>query len=59
MSDGWEESAPAWIAEMGERGGYGRERFFSEPAPRGGDPAKAAHYRRVPFFVVMEWRKVA
>lgn len=32
---------------------------FAEPEPVGGDPAKAAHYRRVPFFCVMEWRKPA
>lgn len=32
---------------------------FDEPAPTGGDPAKADGYRRVPFYVVMEWRKAA
>lgn len=32
-------------------------RHFDEPSPTGGDPAKAARYRRVPFFLVMEWRK--
>ena len=32
-------------------------RYFSEPAPAGGDPAKAAPYRRVPYFLVMEWEK--
>jgi SAM-dependent methyltransferase len=32
-------------------------RYFNEPAPIGGDPARADHYRRVPFFLVMEWRK--
>ena len=32
-------------------------RHFSEPVPTGGDPKKAAHYRRVPFFNIMEWRK--
>lgn len=34
-------------------------RYFAEPAVSGGDPAKAAQYRRVPFFHVMEWRKPA
>ncbi len=34
-------------------------RHFDEPAPHGGDPAKAARYRRVPWFVVMEWKKPA
>jgi SAM-dependent methyltransferase len=32
-------------------------RFFDEPAPVGGDPAKAALYRRVPYLHIMEWRK--
>jgi SAM-dependent methyltransferase len=34
-------------------------RHFDEPAPQGGDPAKVARYRRVPWFVVMEWEKAA
>jgi len=33
-------------------------RYFSEPAPRGGDPAKSDLYRRVPLFMVMEWQKL-
>lgn len=33
-------------------------RHFDEPAPTGGDPAKAERYRRVPYFYVMEWQKV-
>lgn len=33
--------------------------WFDEPAPRGGDPAKAADYVRMPWFVVMEWCKPA
>ena len=32
-------------------------RHFAEPAPTGGDPAKATQYRRVPYFHIMEWRK--
>jgi SAM-dependent methyltransferase len=32
-------------------------RYFDEPLPHGGDPARAALYRRVPLFYVMEWRK--
>lgn len=32
---------------------------FEEPAPTGGDPDRAARYRRVPYFLVMEWRKGA
>jgi SAM-dependent methyltransferase len=34
-------------------------RHFAEPAPVGGDPVKGARYRRVPWFVVMEWEKNA
>jgi SAM-dependent methyltransferase len=30
---------------------------FSEPLPVGGDPAKFERYRRLPYFVMMEWQK--
>ncbi|OYY67356.1 class I SAM-dependent methyltransferase [Sphingomonas sp. 28-63-12] len=30
---------------------------FDEPAPTGGDPARADAYRRVPYAHVMEWRR--
>lgn len=32
-------------------------RHFTEPAPQGVDDDKAARYRRVPNFLVMEWQK--
>jgi SAM-dependent methyltransferase len=32
-------------------------RYFSEPAPSGGDPATAERFARVPYFLVMEWEK--
>jgi hypothetical protein len=33
-------------------------RFFEEPVPTSGDdPDRATIYRRVPWFVVMEWKK--
>jgi hypothetical protein len=33
-------------------------RHFSEPAPNErAEPAKADRYRRVPFFLIMEWQK--
>jgi SAM-dependent methyltransferase len=32
-------------------------RHFAEPPATGGDPERAARYRRVPFFYIMEWRK--
>jgi SAM-dependent methyltransferase len=31
--------------------------YFAEPEPIGSDDEKAARYRRVPFFLVMEWLK--
>ncbi len=31
--------------------------FFDEPAPTGGDAERAEFYRRVPWFLVMEWQK--
>lgn len=34
-------------------------RHFSEPAPQGGDPERGAHYRRAPWFMIMEWAKPA
>jgi SAM-dependent methyltransferase len=30
---------------------------FSEPSPVGGDLEKAARYRRLPYFVMMDWQK--
>ena len=32
-------------------------RHFSEPTPHGGDAAKAERYRRVPYYLLMEWEK--
>ena len=32
-------------------------RYFSEPAPTGGEAVKEERYRRVPLFLVMEWEK--
>lgn len=32
---------------------------FDEPAATGGEPAKAQRYGRVPWYVIMEWRKPA
>lgn len=32
--------------------------FFDEPQPRGGDPDRIARYRRVPWFTVMEWKRL-
>jgi hypothetical protein len=32
---------------------------FDEPAPNSGDPDRADRYRRVPWFLLMEWEKTA
>jgi SAM-dependent methyltransferase len=32
-------------------------RHFDEPPPLGGDPAVMDRYRRVPYFLIMEWQK--
>jgi SAM-dependent methyltransferase len=40
--------------------GQGLElRHFDEPSPVGGDPEMVERFRRVPFFLIMEWRKPA
>ena len=30
---------------------------FAEPPAHGGDPVRAAHYNRAPWFMMMEWTK--
>ena len=34
-------------------------RHFAEPVPHGGDARRVARYRRVPWFLIMEWQKAA
>ena len=34
-------------------------RYFDEPGPTGGEPAKAARYRKLPWYLIMEWQKAA
>ncbi|KAA2235675.1 class I SAM-dependent methyltransferase [Salinarimonas soli] len=51
----WHRPLSAYLALLL---GHGLElRHFAEPAPHGGDPAKADRYRRVPYFHIMEWAK--
>ena len=71
MSNGWDTSAQAWIDSLSERGDWGREHvldpallenglhltFFAEPGPVSGEASRQARFRRVPWFVVMEWRR--
>jgi SAM-dependent methyltransferase len=51
----WHRPLSTYLALFLERGL--ELQYFAEPTPIGGDPMRAAHYRRVPFFNVMEWRK--
>lgn len=51
----WHRPLGTYLALFLERGL--ELQYFAEPTPVGGDPMRAAHYRRVPFFNVMEWRK--
>ncbi len=53
--ENWHRPLSAYMSLLLEQGL--ELRHFAEPAPRGGDPAKADRYRRVPWFLVMEWRK--
>ncbi|MFC3123444.1 class I SAM-dependent methyltransferase [Pseudoroseomonas globiformis] len=71
--DGYLEERAVWVAWRGIRVqnwhrplsayvgrllGHGLQLVhFDEPAPEGGDPRDAAHYRRVPLFHLMQWRK--
>ena len=51
----WHRPLSAYMAAF--LGAGLRLTHFDEPAPVGGDPAKAERYRGVPWYVVMEWEK--
>ncbi|MEJ2816179.1 class I SAM-dependent methyltransferase [Caulobacter sp. CCG-8] len=53
----WHRPLSAYMAAF--LGAGLRLTHFDEPAPVGGDPAKAERYRGVPWYVVMEWEKPA
>ncbi len=61
----WDESAGAWLAELGADGDFTRRFVLDAPmlahitARGGGDPVKADRYRRCPYFLIMEWSKPA
>ena len=73
--DRYSEGFPEWIqwsgirivnwhrpfaAYMKELLGHGlRLTFFDEPQPRSGDADRQALFRRAPWFMVMEWRRLA
>jgi SAM-dependent methyltransferase len=53
--ENWHRPLGTYMTALLERGLV--LRHFSEPVPEGGDPERAARYRRVPWFYIMEWEK--
>ncbi|WP_341991593.1 class I SAM-dependent methyltransferase [Azorhizobium sp. AG788] len=51
----WHRPLGSYMASLLEAGFA--LRHFSEPEPVGGEPGRAARYRRVPYFLIMEWQK--
>lgn len=51
----WHRPLSAYMAALLGQGL--RLTHFDEPAPVGGDPAKAERYRSAPWYLVMEWEK--
>jgi len=55
--ENWHRPLEAYMAALLESGL--QLTFFSEPEPVSGEPSRQEDYRRVPWFVVMEWRRPA
>jgi SAM-dependent methyltransferase len=53
--ENWHRPLAAYMRELLARGLT--LTFFDEPHPRSGDADKQRRYRRVPWFMVMEWRR--
>jgi SAM-dependent methyltransferase len=53
--ENWHRPLGAYMSTLLENGLV--LRFFEEPEASSGDPERAATYRRVPWFLVMEWIK--
>ena len=53
--ENWHRPLAAYMTAFLESGL--RLTYFSEPEPLSGEEAHQAHFRRVPWFVVMEWAK--
>ncbi|MSP75397.1 MAG: class I SAM-dependent methyltransferase [Rhodospirillaceae bacterium] len=51
----WHRPLSAYMSLLLEQGL--ELRHFSEPLPGGGDPTQAERFRRVPYFLIMEWQK--
>lgn len=50
----WHRPLSAYMDALLDRGL--RLTFFDEPQPRGGEPERQERYRRMPWFLLMEWR---
>lgn len=53
----WHRPLGSYMAPLLEAGFL--LRHFAEPEPIGADPERTARYRRVPYFLIMEWQKPA
>ena len=53
--ENWHRPLSAYMAAFLENGL--NLTFFAEPEPVSGEPIRQANFRRVPWFVVMEWRR--
>jgi SAM-dependent methyltransferase len=53
--ENWHRPLAAYMAALLESGLH--LTFFAEPAPMSGEAPRRENYRRVPWFVVMEWRR--
>ena len=51
----WHRPLAAYMTSLIESGLH--LAFFSEPEPVSGEASRREDYRRVPWFVVMEWRR--
>jgi SAM-dependent methyltransferase len=51
----WHRPLESYMALLLEQGLI--LRHFAEPSPYGGEPEMIARYRRVPWFLIMEWQK--
>jgi hypothetical protein len=53
--ENWHRPLAAYMEALLESGLH--LTFFAEPAPMSGEAPRRENYRRVPWFVVMEWRR--
>jgi hypothetical protein len=53
--ENWHRPLSAYMTALLEQGL--QLTFFAEPAPVSGEETRQADFRRVPWFVVMEWQR--